>query len=240
MGGATRALVVQNTPSGGVGRWDGWLRDGQVEPEVVAAYEGAPLPRRLTHQALVVLGGAYLPDEDARAPWLARTRDLVGQALEAGVPVFGICLGGQMLAQVAGGTVQGSYGEPEFGSTRLRLRPEAADDPLFHDLPAQPSAIENHVDAITALPPGADWLMESSGCPYQAFRVAGAPAWGVQFHPETTADRIRGWNTDRLARHGTDRDALHRDALAAEPAATAVWRQVAHRFAALARSRAAA
>lgn len=232
--GAT-ALVVQNTPSGGPRRWEGWLRDGGLELDVVAAYDGAPLPASVAaHDALLVLGGGFLPDDDERAPWLAPTRALVAEAVERSVPVFGICLGGQMLAQVAGGAVQGSYGEPEFGSTPLTMRAEAADDPLFAGVPAAATAIENHKDAITALPPGAHWLAESERCPYQAFRLADSPAWGVQFHPEASADRIRDWNPERLAPYGIDRDALHRAAAADEPAARDTWRTVALRFAALA------
>ncbi|MEE4543313.1 type 1 glutamine amidotransferase [Streptomyces sp. V4-01] len=237
---AATALVVQNTPGGGPGRWAGWLREAGLALDVVAAYEDpAALPERLTHQALLVLGGGYLPDEDARAPWLARTRDLTRQALDAGVPVFGICLGGQLLAHVAGGEVRGRYGRPEFGSTPLRLRAEAADDPLFGGLPEAPRAMENHVDAIVRLPPGARWLAESERCPHQAFRVDGAPAWGVQFHPEAAADRIQRWDAERLAGYGEDRAVLHRAALADEAASVPTWRRLAHAFALQATSRAA-
>lgn len=224
------ALVVQHGPKGGPGRWEGWLTEGGLALDVVPAYTGAPLPERLGHQALIVLGGAYLPDDDARAPWLAPTRALVRQALDGGVPVFGICLGGQMLAQVAGGTVRGAYGEPEFGSTALTLRAEAASDPLFQRLPARPTAIENHVDRITELPAGAHWLAESDRCPYQAFRL-GEKAWGVQFHPESSADRIPDWSTERLKRYGVHRDELHRAAERDDAEAAAVWRRVALRFA---------
>jgi GMP synthase-like glutamine amidotransferase len=227
------ALVVQHSPKGGPGRWEGWLAEGGLSLDVVHAHLGAPLPAALGHQALIVLGGGYLPDDDARAPWLAPTRGLVREALDGGVPVFGICLGGQMLAQVAGGRVRGEYGEPEFGSTPLRLRTEAAKDPLFHGLPERPTAIENHVDRITELPPGAHWLAESDRCPYQAFRL-GDSAWGVQFHPESHAERVLGWSTERVSRYGLDRDELHRIAERDDAEAAAVWRQVALRFAALA------
>lgn len=238
MGGGATALVIQNTPNGGPGRWADWLREGGLELDVVPAYDGTPVPRSLGgHRALVVLGGGYLPDDDARAPWLPATRALVREAVATGTPVFGICLGGQMLAQVAGGTVKSSHGTPEFGSTPLRLRGAAAEDPLFRGLPATPSAIENHVDRITELPPGAAWLVESDACPYQAFRLGDAPAWGVQFHPETSADRIRHWDPARVEPHGFDRDTLHRAALAAEPAATDVWHTLALRFAAQATAR---
>ncbi|SEF88308.1 GMP synthase-Glutamine amidotransferase [Actinacidiphila yanglinensis] len=233
MAGTARALVVQNTATGGPGRWEGWLGEGGLALEVVRAFAGEALPERLRprYQALVVLGGGFLPDDDERAPWLARTRELAREAVEFGLPVFGICLGGQLLAQVAGGAVRGEHGRPEFGSTELTLRQEAAEDPLFAGLPVRPRAIENHVDAITELPPGAAWLASTEGCPYQAFRL-GESAWGVQFHPEAEAERIGGWDLDRLTRHGADRAALHREALAADADSARVWREVALRFAA--------
>lgn len=231
--GEGRVLVVCHQDGDGAGNWAPWLAEAGVRLDVVRAWAGEPLPARLAHDGLLVLGGAHLPDDDARAPWLPATRALVRQALDGGVPMFGICLGGQLLAHVAGGEVRGEHGTPEFGSVRLTLRPEAADDPLFHGLPAHPPAIENHVDAITALPPGAHWLLSSADCPYQGFRL-GTRAWGVQFHPEARVARIPQWNPRRLARHGAPGPArLHAHAVREAPEAESAWRTVAHRFAAL-------
>ncbi|MDT0611224.1 type 1 glutamine amidotransferase, partial [Streptomyces lancefieldiae] len=137
----SRLLVVQNHPGGGPGRFGDWLVSDGLSLDVVHAYAGAPLPRRPEHEGVMVLGGGYLPDDDVRAPWLAPTRALVAEALERGAPVFGICLGGQLLAQVAGGTVRGSHGAPEFGSTPLTLRSEAEGDPLFRGLPERVTAV---------------------------------------------------------------------------------------------------
>ena len=114
----------------------------------------------------------------------------------------------------------------------MTLRSEAGDDPLFEGLPERVTAIEHHQDAVTALPPGAAWLMSSERCPYQAFRV-GERAWGVQFHPEAGADRVGSWDADRLRARGLDPVELARRAEVDEPAAEAVWREVAGRFAAL-------
>lgn len=232
--GIPRVLVVQNGRSGGPGRFGESLTGAGLSLDVVHGYDTArpPVPERLSHQALVVLGGGYLPDADDRAPWLAPTRALVAQALRTGVPVFGICLGGQMLAQVAGGTVRGEHGEPEVGSTTLTLRAEAAEDRLFGGLPGRVTAIENHVDAITALPPGAPWLMQSERCPHQAFRV-GERAWGVQFHPEATAAQTRRWDPERLHRLGFDPAQVQSRAERDDAAAAPVWREVARRFAAV-------
>jgi GMP synthase (glutamine-hydrolysing) len=223
------ALVVQNTKDGGPGRWAPWLAEAGLTPFVVAAHTGVPLPTRLDHDALIVMGGDFMPDDEKRAPWLPRVRQLVDEALAHGRCYFGICMGGQLLAQLAGGEVRASHGTPEFGSTRLRLRPEASGDPLFRNLPPEVTAIENHIDQITRLPSDAVWLASSDDCPHQAFRL-GPAAWGVQFHPEADADRILTWSTSRLARHGVDREALHRGAAAAEPDSAAIWQTVARRF----------
>ncbi|WP_181765359.1 type 1 glutamine amidotransferase [Streptomyces albidus (ex Kaewkla and Franco 2022)] len=229
---AARALVVQNTPSGGPGRLGSWLEEHGLTLDVVHAYAGDPLPEKLArHQALLVMGGGYMPDADDRAPWLARTRELAGQALESGVPALGVCLGGQLLAHVAGGTVRAEHGLPEAGSTALTLRPEASDDLLFRGLPSPLNAIEHRVDAITELPPGARWLARSERCPIQAFRI-GEGAWGLQFHPEATARNVEGWDAEKLREQGFNREELIRAAERDEAGSTATWRELARRFAA--------
>ncbi|MGW4638513.1 type 1 glutamine amidotransferase [Sphaerisporangium sp. NPDC004334] len=229
-------LVVQHGENGGPGRFGEWLGEAGVAVQVVTAFDGSAVPGRLAHDGLIVLGGGYMPDDDEKAPWLPATRSLVEQALRGSVPMFGVCLGGQMLAAVAGGKVQADVGAPEHGSTAVTIRPEAADDPLFHGLPDVVPAIEHHVDAITGLPPGAVWLAETARCPYQAFRV-GPRAWGVQFHPEVTPQRIRQWNGEELRGQGFDREELYATAVADEPASAAAWHAVARRFASIVRDR---
>ncbi len=226
----TEVLAVQHIPGGGPGRFGAWLEENGLTMRVARPFEGDVLPERLGGRALLVLGGGYLPDADAQAPWLPRTRALVREALDGGTPVLGVCLGGQLLAQVAGGTVRGEHGAPEAGSTALSLRPEADGDPLFGGLPQQVRAIEHHVDAITELPPGARWLIESERCPYQAFRC-GERAWGVQFHPEATAENVARWDPERLRTQGFDQEELLRTARREEAASESVWRRVAARFA---------
>ncbi|MEV0618630.1 type 1 glutamine amidotransferase [Nonomuraea sp. NPDC050404] len=228
-------LVVQNSRSGGLSRMGDWLgAEAGLGLDVVPAHEGAPLPERLHHDGMIMLGGGYLPGDDDRAPWLRDARRLMRQALDEGVPVFGICLGGQMLAEVAGGEVTGDTGAPENGSLPVTIRPEAAGDPLFHGLPPVVPAIEHHKDAITRLPGGATHLAETAACPYQAFRV-GERAWGVQFHPEVLPARIKEWRAD-----GFDPAEVYARAVADEPVSTPVWHRVTGRFATLVSERAGA
>ncbi|WP_253186504.1 type 1 glutamine amidotransferase [Streptomyces abyssalis] len=226
--------MVQNTPTGGPGRFGSRLAQQGLGLDVVHAWDGGRLPEDLTgHRSLIVLGGGYMPDADDRAPWLAPVRALAEEALRTGVPVLGICLGAQLLAYVAGGTVRAEHGLPESGSTELTLRPEALDDPLFQGLPARVKAVEHRVDAISRLPRNARWLASSERCPVQAFRV-GESAWGVQFHPEATPQHIRGWDAEALRRQGFDRDELVRTAERDEPESLRNWQGFADRFASVA------
>jgi GMP synthase-like glutamine amidotransferase len=242
-----RVLLVQNTARSRPGRLPGWLADEGVGATVV---QGPDLPDRLADlpgpvDGLVLLGGGLMPDEDERAPFLARERALAREAMAARVPLLGVCLGAQLIALVAGGRVTPRSGETERGSCAIALLDAAADDALFGGLAADPAGhpglrmIENHQDSITSLPPGAVLLATSSACRVQAFRL-GATTWGVQFHPEVSAERLATWDESDLAHGGFDRAALLAEARADAPVNAAQARALVGAFAAVVRAAAGA
>ena len=229
-----RVVLIQNSEGSGPGRLPDWLADEGIDAIVVA---GADLASTVADGAaavdgLVLLGGGFMPDDDERHPFLPYERSLVGDAIEAGVPLLGICLGAQVLAHVAGGAVTAKSGETERGSCAVRLLPAAVDDPLFAGLTRYDELrmIQNHEDSITTLPPGAVHLGTSPACRVQAFRV-GTAAWGVQFHPEAAPTKIADWNEAKLAAEGLDRTALHAQAEADAPLSTEQARSLIGAFA---------
>ena len=187
-----RVLAVVNAAPSGPRRLTGWLADEGIELDTVLGEDG--LPDTLDGYAgLVMLGGGLMPDDDDRAPWLAQERELARRAIDGNVPTLGICLGGQLLAHVAGGEVRAKFGPRERGSTLITPSAEGRADRLTTSLGAGAPMIENHQDMITALPPGAVLLASSEAVAHQAFRL-GERVYGVQFHPEVGAEDLLKWD----------------------------------------------
>ncbi|NNG39494.1 type 1 glutamine amidotransferase [Flexivirga sp. ID2601S] len=229
--------LIRNDADSGPGRLLTWAAAAGVAVRQVRADQGEPVPADADGiDGLVLLGGGLLPDDDAKAPWLADERALVASALRHDVPVLGICLGGQLLAHVGGGRVEGDHGLPERGVTELTLRPEAAGDALLGELAmsratsgAPVIAVESHRDQMTVLPEGAVWLASSARTPHQAFRL-GERAWGLQWHPESSAERVAQWDRKTLREQGFDPDEVVRVAQERDEELAQTWGPVFGRF----------
>ncbi|MEU4291591.1 type 1 glutamine amidotransferase [Kribbella sp. NPDC026596] len=226
----TTVLIIENDPGSGPGRLLDWLGARGFSPVIVRAWADEPIPHRADgHAALILLGGGLLPDADDTSPWLKAERELLRATTEHGrVPVLGICLGAQLLAHTFGGEVRGKYGLPEKGVTELHLLPGATEDPLLAGLPATVRAIESHQDQITRLPADAVPLMSSERCPHQMLRIG--RSWGVQFHPEVGADRVRRWDPERLRSLGFDPETVIADAEKYDAELEQTWSAMFGRF----------
>ena len=139
--------------------------------------------------AVLVFGGAMHVDQEAEHPWLRREVDVLRGLLDEQVPILGVCLGAQLLAQAAGARV-GPARAPEVGWLPVELTRDAGDDPLFRSVPARFEAFQWHHYAFE-VPAGATELARSAVCS-QAFRLDGN-AWAVQFHPEVTHEQVQSW-----------------------------------------------
>jgi GMP synthase (glutamine-hydrolysing) len=142
---------------------------------------------------LVVLGGPMNVDEVQKHPFLVDEIQWIRQAVEAGIPLLGICLGSQMLAKAFGARVYAN-GLKEIGWYPLELTRAAADDQLFTGFGPKLTAFQWHGDTFD-LPSGAVHLAQSPLCRNQAFRI-GPSAYGLQFHIEMTPEMIEDWLTE--------------------------------------------
>ncbi len=204
-----RALFVQQdhvSPVGPVG--------AQLEVRGYAVEEFVVVPESSFHEPNVP---AVFPDPQdfdvivpMGAPWSVYDHVTIGEwvleeitflrsAHEAGVPILGICFGGQALATALGGAVERAP-EAEVGWYEIESdRPDLVEPgPWF----------QWHHDRWVA-PPGAAVIARTAQA-QQAYTIG--RSMGVQFHPELTPDELQGWfdngGTVYLDAHGLDAGAL--------------------------------
>jgi GMP synthase-like glutamine amidotransferase len=139
--------------------------------------------------------------DDAEFPWLRDEVALIQKAHEQQIPVLGICLGGQLVAQALGGRVlAGACREIGWFEAEVLI-----DDPLLGS-PAAAYQLLWHSDAFE-MPPGARALASGRipGRAPLAFRSG--TSYGLQFHPEVTEELVAGWvatDDGELAELGVD------------------------------------
>jgi GMP synthase (glutamine-hydrolysing) len=229
-------LVVQNDPDKPLGRIaDGLARSG-VDLDVRSPTRVLPSVRR--YAGLVVLPGLADPVDESLA--LRRVRAAIHDALQAQLPILGLCLGGQLLVQSLGGSVYRC--RPELGFGDVVASPSASSDPLLLDVPERFSIFHAHAFAFEP-PPGAEVLLTNDVC-VQACRHG--ETWAFQCHPETSPEWIaalasgmrgqdgglRAATADFFERNGVSPQQLERDARAAEPALSKIASGIASGFAA--------
>jgi GMP synthase-like glutamine amidotransferase len=150
---------------------------------------GAPPEPPSSYDAVFIFGGGMHVDQEANHPWLRDEDGLIKELLAQSVPLFGVCLGSQLIAKAAGARV-GPAPRDEIGWHEVETTPEATEDPLFSGLPQRFQAFQWHSYAFE-LPSGAVPLARNP-VGLQAYRL-GETAWGIQFHAEVTREIVEGW-----------------------------------------------
>jgi len=146
---------------------------------------------------LILLGGMESAAEPHLHPFMPIEHEMIRNALNKGIPVFGICLGAQMMAKSLGAVVEknkvANEKFTEIGWSPITLTPEGERDPVLSHLDGM-CQFQWHEDTYH-LPAGATHLASTDYCNQQAFRLnnQSAPAYGVQFHPEVSLSDIQSW-----------------------------------------------
>ncbi len=130
--------------------------------------------------AIVISPGPCTPDDAGIC------LDLVKEARDAQMPIFGVCLGMQAIAQALGGEIERA-GKLMHGKTCGIVHQS---DGLFEDLPSPFTATRYHslIAAPTSLPPALRITARASDDnEVMAIEHETLPLVGVQFHPESIA-----------------------------------------------------
>jgi GMP synthase-like glutamine amidotransferase len=188
------ALILQHGTLGPPVRVGEWL-DERGLPYLVH-HAGHDAPVTPADFAFVVSLGSQHSAAASDPSWVHGEISALRSAVDADVPVLGLCFGAQALSLALGGAVD-VLDRPEIGW----LPVEAVDDAI----PPGPWLMF-HYEQLR-VPPGARELARSPAGP-AAFSYG--PHLGVQFHPEVDAERVTVWaqNDPGLADAGLSPEAL--------------------------------
>jgi GMP synthase-like glutamine amidotransferase len=193
--------IFRHAATEGPGYFATYLDRRDVPWRVVRIDEGETVPADARDfGGLVFMGGPMSVNDDL--PWIPPALQLIRAAVDAGVPVLGHCLGGQLMARALGGEVmRNPVKEIGWGTVEVLRNDVAAN--WFGAGAHSCNLFHWHGETFT-IPPGATRIAASPHCPNQAF--AAGPHLGMQCHVEMTPELIRAWCNDwgreveRLAR----------------------------------------
>ncbi|HEX3433401.1 MAG TPA: type 1 glutamine amidotransferase [Solirubrobacteraceae bacterium] len=182
-------LVLQHAGCEPPGAYEDELLARRVAFTRVVLDEDQELPDWRAYAGIVAMGGAMSVNDEVGHPWLIAEKRLVSEAVGAGTPYWGVCLGAQLLAAALGARV--SRGErAELGVLPVELTDAASQDPVFAGAPASFQTLQWHGETYE-LPPGAVQLARSLDYEQQAF-VSGR-AYALQFHLEVDSALAAQW-----------------------------------------------
>ncbi len=141
------------------------------------------------YDGLIVLGGPMMVSDRDRLVHLQTEISALRDAMDANLPVLGICLGAQLLAHALGAKV-GPLAQPEIGWYPLIPTSHASSDKVLGALDQPTPVFQWHSHGFE-LPAGAIPLASSQRCPCQAFRMN--QAYGFQFHLEMEKKLLDRW-----------------------------------------------
>ena len=143
------------------------LRDLGVDCELL---DNTTPPEEIDADGLVLSGG---PDMERSGR--------CGEYLDMDVPILGICLGMQLIAEELGGRVgEGDYG----GYADVDVEVLDDEDPLIGSLAPETRVWASHADEVKELPEGFELTARSDICGVEAMSDTGQDLYGVQWHPE--------------------------------------------------------
>jgi len=185
-----RVLVLQHIGCEPPGVYEDILLERGASLERVQIDAGQQLPDWHGHDAILAMGGPMSVNDDQTLPWLTVEKRWIGDAVRAGKPYWGVCLGVQLLAASLGARVY--VGDrPEVGIMPVYPTSAAREDPVFASLPCNLLTFQWHGETFD-LPEGAVLLATSPAYPNQAFRWK-QRAYGVQFHLEISTELVKQW-----------------------------------------------
>ncbi|SFM33139.1 type 1 glutamine amidotransferase [Methanolobus profundi] len=188
-------LIVKNISREGPGILQKILDENRIPHDIVDLDAGDELPEPENHSALIVFGGPDSANDTTEK--MTKELEMIGRALDSGIPYLGICLGMQALVKACGGSVhandvkeigfRGEDGEPYS----IDIDKGYIDDPLFNGLESPLKIFHLHGETV-AITEEMQLLATGKYCRHQIVKI-GDRAYGIQGHFELTPEMFTTW-----------------------------------------------
>ncbi|SAI02132.1 glutamine amidotransferase [Bordetella ansorpii] len=177
------------------------------QAEIVPVFrDGRPRDPSAYRAALITGSPAMVTDHE---PWSEETAQWLRGAAAAGLPMFGVCYGHQLLAYALGGEVGDNPAGREVGTQAITLTEAGLNDALLQGMPESFPAQTVHMQTLLRLTDDAQVLARSAMDPHQLVRWT-PTCYSAQFHPEFGPAFIRehlAYYAEPYGREGIDAQA---------------------------------
>ena len=195
----SRLLVIQHLRRESPGLFSYIAKRRGLEVVIHHVYQGESIPKPLKGDILLILGGPMgISDlNNPKYPWLKQEIELIQETLDKEIAFLGVCLGAQMLAFGAGGSVEvmtkvdSILKSPEIGWSPVELLADLNNQSVEFNQLFPLDVLHWHGDKIN-LPKSATLIASSKRCNEQFFCV-NSNSFGIQFHVEIELDDIHRW-----------------------------------------------
>jgi GMP synthase-like glutamine amidotransferase len=174
--------VLQHVAFEGLGSIREWLDARGAQTSCTRFFENARLPALDAVDLLIAMGGPMSVNDETELPWLRSEKQFVRDAVARDIPVLGVCLGAQLIANALGSRV---FRNPVKEIGWFPVQAVSVAQPAFR-FPPECLVFHWHGETFD-LPDGAVRLVKSPACENQAFQLK-QNVIGLQFHLETTPE----------------------------------------------------
>lgn len=183
-----RLHYLQHVPFENPGSILTWAKEQDFTVTSTLLFNDEDLPSQSEYDWLVVMGGPMNIYDEKNYPWLSKEKSFIQDAVESGKIVIGLCLGGQLIADVIGGKVT-KNNHLEIGWFPVRFTKKAMSNPVLSFFPENPKVFHWHGDTFSELPENAVCIAENDACSHQAF-IYNSRIFAFQFHLEVNPEII--------------------------------------------------
>lgn len=188
MSSEPQVLVVQHVEQEHPGLIADVLAELQIHMELIRPDLGHVIPESpVRYSGVVLTGGPQSVYDESQYAFLGYEKQFIRTAIELGIPILGVCLGCQILAECLGGSAKPGN-SLEIGWLEVQKTAFADSDPLFREFPKSFFPLHWHGDIIE-VPPNCIAFGSSAATAVQGFSCKGQ-CYGLLFHLEATRQMI--------------------------------------------------